>query len=621
MRLLIELYRFKGDDELASDALQLLAVAGAADVQVTLFTAEPLNRLPQLPPGKITLHKVRFPLLLPPWIRYQRFVREFTTLAANNYDAAVAFDEIPGGDFHIARQYDWLHPRSIPFMMTPGHCKRYLLRQQLYLPPSNTIICYISAIQRLSLQRRYGLAPERLKPLPPGVPSAYSPTLSTESAAVQRRRAHQRLAEKLGFSEESLVLLQVTDNWEADGVEQSVAALQILPAHWRNRCVLLVGGKHGSQSRLNALAQKYQLPKRRLIWCGERLSRQLLYYGADLMLHPALTACAAPQLIEALACRLPIICTAVCAYSPYVAAACCPVIPLPFHQETLDDALAFALPELEVLQKAVSNYVEKVDFTGRGAALLKLLQEFRRPKSKRELFTPELQEKIISQYQELTRFAPSKPGSPCHIPLPEGHFTVKAFATNHFWPWHDSMEKFREKTELLRGFTPQWQITIPAHKDGRGYLLGCSCGTKLLSSPESCRHPEAPTFFAAAGEILAKMHVCGIFPKETTTHNFAINEFCRDECPAAVCLVEYGEAQRHAPPTPMQLRVHNATQFICSTGCAANISSQLWRTLVEAFRLGYSKSSQMLVADQDQFWQQVWQKVHHPGSIPSDLPL
>ena len=68
--------------------------------------------------------------------------------------------------------------------------------------------------------------------------------------------------------------------------------------------------------------------------------------GADLLIHPAYNENTGNVLLEAVVAGLPVLTTAVCGYAHYIEEANAGrVVPLPFEQRTLDQALASMLSD------------------------------------------------------------------------------------------------------------------------------------------------------------------------------------------------------------------------------------------------------------------------------------
>ena len=374
MRLLISLYKYFPYGGLQKDTLRFAREAARRGHQVTLLTTSWQGEHPT---------DASLSIQCTPSIRawsntarmdeFAQRVEEFRN--QGGYDVTLAMNRIPNADFYFAadsclkhylRQKHW----ALTLALSPRY--RAILRQEeaVFGKASSTRIFTIAEAQVHEFQEEYGIPAERFFPLPPGMDEAcLPPPLETT------RRLRQETRRELGVKSDELLLLLVGTSFLRKGADRALTAMAALPAVLRERTHFAMIGNNPPKV-LYQCAGKLQLPSRQIhpLPPQEHVSELLL--AADLMVHPAREEGTGTVLVEALANGLPVVCTAVCGFSPYVAAAGCPVIPEPYRQSSLNEAVAEALARLPSLREQTAAYASGQDFCGRTRVAIDALENF-----------------------------------------------------------------------------------------------------------------------------------------------------------------------------------------------------------------------------------------------------
>lgn len=628
MHFLLAIYQLKdpGGDEPSRDLSALCAALSAHGHGATVLTC---GNPPWTLPASVTVMQCESRCRLE-LSRKREFVRAFQREAQRDcYDASLAFGMIPGGTLCIAYP-DYGVPRHRHFrwfwQMMPHERFLAQLENDTLRPPSVTGICCLSRNQEYYFSHVRDIASLRLTVLPPQLNEELFDHLMHERRNNGLRR---QLRQELGVNADGDIMayLHATD-WYAHGVDRALAALSVMPRSILAHTRLFIGGDApgGSQGALNDMADELGLPEKCVCYTGRRHSVHQMLTAADLLLFPARSESTGECIVEALLHGVPVICTAECGYSSYAQSAGCPVIPSPFHIETLQDALAFSLPSLAVIRQSVEHFASTSKLLRRSDVLLKKLIECsRQSPCRRSLFTEDFIDEVLSAHRRQLEVGQSvlkddAKRAVTRVVLPQGRFIVKEFRRRPWWHFRDQMNRTIRGTRLLRGFTPYCWGVRRDRLIGSGYLIFFDCGGGNFNGVDYAMRPDAPTLYAECGKLLARLHIAGLFHADAKTTNFVANENCRDECPGRVCIVDCDLVRKFSRAVPAGLRAHNAAQFIASTGKLARANPALWKSLVEAFRSGYNRHSHLSHADLDQLWQRAWIAVHADRHIECNLP-
>ncbi len=366
MKLLFALYKYFPWGGLQKDTLRFAEEAVRRGHQATILTT---GWQGDCPPG-IEVRRCE----CHGWSNHARmvhFAEEFRRIKETcEFQATLAMNRIPGADFYFVadscmalwmpKKHSWLALHLLPRY-------RVYLRQEAEIcaPDSPTRLMVIAPSQKREYQQAYGLPDERFVALPPGM----DPRCGHPADASARRLAKRR---ELGLSDDELVCLEVGTNLWRKGVDRSMAAVVAQMTLGRKIRFLLVGGD--GQDGVRSMAEQFGLCE--IVQClGPRDDVPDLLLAADVMVHPAREEGTGTVLIEAIAAGLPVICTAVCGFADYVAASGGRVVPEPFEQTALNEALADCLEHRAELSRRALDYAATQDFTGRSRAAIKTLEE------------------------------------------------------------------------------------------------------------------------------------------------------------------------------------------------------------------------------------------------------
>ncbi len=374
MRLLLSLYRYFPAGGLQMDALRIAQAACQRGHQVVFLTTRWEGELPALPGFTLRLTSP-----LHAWGNLSRmaaFGREVEAFRRQeSFDGDLAMNRIPGALFYFAgdecmKRLLRRRPGGWFLRLLPRY--RALLHQEkaTLLSPRTRKILVISPRQQRDFQEEYGLSPEKLLLLPPGMDPGSLPPERPE----ERERLRQKEREALGIPPGDWVFLMVGSNLRLKGVDRGVAAVASLPWEVRRRCHVVLLGRN-DPGKFLSLARKAGLAPAQAIPLPPRPSVGGLYLAADLLLHAARSEGAGSVLAEAMANGLPTLCTELCGFSYLVAPAGIPPLASPFQQKEMNGRLAEILPRLPQCRQQAWDYGSQQEFCRRAEAIVDLLEE------------------------------------------------------------------------------------------------------------------------------------------------------------------------------------------------------------------------------------------------------
>lgn len=288
--------------------------------------------------------------------RYEKFAAwVHADLARRPVDRVVGFNKMPGLDVYYCADpcyEDKARTLRGPLYRLSGRYRHFAAYERaVFAPDSRTEILMISALQQPLFVKHYGTPPRRFHLLPPGI-------------AADRRAPPDAAAIRAGFRREfglddgenagDLLLVQIGSGFKTKGLDRSLQALAALPPELKARTRLIAIGQDEPRPFLRQI-RRLGLARRVSILKGrDDIPRFLL--GADLLIHPAYNENTGTVLLEALVAGLPVLTTAACGYAHYIEEANAGrVIPLPFEQCALDQALAAMLADGSARRKWHAN--------------------------------------------------------------------------------------------------------------------------------------------------------------------------------------------------------------------------------------------------------------------------
>ncbi len=152
-------------------------------------------------------------------------------------------------------------------------------------------IISVSVEEQKTINRYYGVSPEKIIPIPHGV--------DLEKFSVRNR---ETIREKFNFKNEDIVLIFVAHEFKRKGLLQIIEALEILK---KDNLYLLVVGKDNPIPYIG-LIEKYGLTDK-VIFTGPVSNIQDYYSAGDIFILPASYEPFGLVILEAMACGVPVI--------------------------------------------------------------------------------------------------------------------------------------------------------------------------------------------------------------------------------------------------------------------------------------------------------------------------
>lgn len=224
---------------------------------------------------------------------------------SGRYDLVQSHERIPG--CHIFRAGDgvhatWLELSRKPLArLSPWH--RYTLAAEaaMYCDPNLRAVICNSRMVRDDVERRFGVAADRLHVIYNGVDTA-------RFHLGLRDEFRKGIREKLGVGAMVPVILFVGSGFERKGVATLLAAIAQMERH---DAVAVVVGRDRHTARYKSLAQKLGVAER-IRFLGGQEDVRPFYGAADIFCLPTLYDPMPNAALEAMACGLPIVTTPDC---------------------------------------------------------------------------------------------------------------------------------------------------------------------------------------------------------------------------------------------------------------------------------------------------------------------
>lgn len=264
------------------------------------------------------------------------FARKFgQVLEKGAYDGVVGFMKIPGLDVYYAADPCFqarANARRLWIYRLSGRYRTSVaLERSVFGPAAGTEILMLADGEIENYARCHGTPRERFHLLPPAVPR-------DRIAGKDAGKIREALRVEFGLGAGDILLLSVGSGFKTKGVDRTLRALAALPVSLRARTSLMVIGQ-GNAKRFERLARRLGVADR-VRFMGGRSDVRRFLFGADLLVHPALSENTGNVLLEAMVAGLPVLTTANCGYAPHVdRAGAGTVLPQPFDQRRLNEAL------------------------------------------------------------------------------------------------------------------------------------------------------------------------------------------------------------------------------------------------------------------------------------------
>ena len=483
----------------------------------------------------------------------------------------------------------------------------------------------------LDIQQHYHLSSGRCLQLTPPV------TLLQSNPPSQADRMAMRSVTrgKLDIPQDAIMLLQLADDAKRHGVLRTIRMLRHLPPHPRDYIHLVLFSPKGCKNlnEVRDLMKHYGMDdNEQLHLAGPGMKLGELLLAADVLLHPVQQDDHPYAPLEALASSLPVICTAESSYHELVNAAGFPVIPVPFHSATMEDAFLLVLRELKHVTEdaaATSRMLHESNWAAEAIAAATARSEHAPGAGGPVPPTPAEVGKIIAEHRRLLSAGQvlkdqGKRAVTRVILRRENdgttaEYIVKEFRKAPWWHLRNQLRRTIRCTALMNSYTPSCLATFHASDNGSDYAIFASCGESSFYHIGYAMRPDAAKLYASCGELLARLHTNGLYHKDAKSANYVANDNCGNECPYPVCLVDCDNVVVCSAPLPLKLRVHNIAQFIASCGKLAE-NSQLFYRMMGYFRNGYINNFQMSHDEAAHLWLLAWKEAHYGKHIERNLP-
>ena len=279
--------------------------------------------------------------------RALNFARDFAP-HSTRYDGVIGFNRMPHLDIYYAADPCFAsQSQSLLYQCTRQWTARYRiyrdLEKSVYDVDQKTHILLLSEELQRTFQYYYETQSERFHRLPPGIDARFKTSLAI---ADQTRKASRHC---FGLSDHEQVTLFIGSAFKTKGLDRALYAFAKLPASLQDHHHLWVLGSD-KPDRFLKLAKRLNVAHRLKFWGGQVDVRPHLQ-AADLLLHPARRENTGTVLLEAMISGLPALASGVCGYSKHIKRANGGVVlPEPFSQKKLNDALAHMLTVLQTTQ-------------------------------------------------------------------------------------------------------------------------------------------------------------------------------------------------------------------------------------------------------------------------------
>ena len=351
MKLVFALYKYFPYGGLQQDMLSIAKECAARGHEVSIFCRSWECDLPFQPPSQQGENKKISINLLPGRAltnqgKNRLFGEQFNkAMQRIKPDLVIGFNKIPGIDVYYAadtsfkaklyRERPWFY-RWLPRYRHHVHEEAALFGQN-----SATHILAISKSTIEEYRDFYQTAAQRFTLLSPGI--------SRDRINANGERLYQ-LHQELELTEDKLIVLMVGSGFRTKGLDRAIKAIAALPEDVKRDVHLVVAGQDHRKVFLQQVVQ--QGIEDQVHFLGGRKDVPRLLRSADVLIHPAYREAGGIVLLEAAVAGLPVLTTDVCGYAHYIADNNLGVVlPSPFDQTRLNNALLAALTDAEKIKK------------------------------------------------------------------------------------------------------------------------------------------------------------------------------------------------------------------------------------------------------------------------------
>lgn len=310
MKLAFAIFRYFPFGGLQRDMLAIAQEAVKCGHQVTIFCGDWQGEKPV----DIEVRIMSAPVLFNT-AGIKCFVRAFERgFQRNQFDLLIGFNKMPGLDVYFAGDSCFAQKayaeRHFLYRLTP-RAQLYLdYEQAVFGDESTTQVLSLVAAEQKQFSHYYGIAPERVHPLPPGI-------LHTQIECENPEDAQARIRREFNISVDARIILCLGSGFKTKGLDRSIAAFALLRQMTDEPLVLLVVGDD-KPDIFRAQAKKLGVSEK-VLFVGGRTDIADILHSVDVLLHPAYRELAGNVILEALLTGCPVVATDVCGYAHYIA--------------------------------------------------------------------------------------------------------------------------------------------------------------------------------------------------------------------------------------------------------------------------------------------------------------
>jgi UDP-glucose:(heptosyl)LPS alpha-1,3-glucosyltransferase len=347
MKLVFALYKYFPFGGLQKDMLALAEECAARGHEVSIFCRSWAGELPAHNPANIRIKLLPDSrLLISNHSKNRNFGAQLRrAVMRSKPDIVLGFNKIPGVDVYYAADTCFksklYNERPWFYRWLPRYRSYVEEESKLFAPGKQTHILAIAQPAIDEYIDQYHTEPQRFTLLPPGISRNRINTTGERLYALHG---------ELGLGEDKKIVLMVGSGFRTKGLDRAINAVAALPAAIKQATHLVIAGEDNAESfmqQANQLGIKTQVH-----FLGGRKDVPQLLRSADVLIHPAYRENTGTVLLEAAVACTPVITTDVCGYSHYIRDnGLGIVLPSPFEQQVLNNALQEALASVEKIKQ------------------------------------------------------------------------------------------------------------------------------------------------------------------------------------------------------------------------------------------------------------------------------
>ncbi len=310
MKFAFAIFRYFPFGGLQRDMLAIAHAAVQSNHSVTIFCGEWKGEKPVGIDVKIMSEPVLFNTA-----GIKHFVQSFQKhFPRDQFDLLVGFNKMPGLDVYFAGDSCFAQKayeeRHFLYRLMPRSRLYLEYEKAVFGDQSNTHILSLVEAEQKQMARYYGIAPERVHALSPGISRTQ---IECENPAA----AQARIRRELNLQTDTRIVLCLGSGFKTKGLDRSIQAFSLLSQQTTEPVVLLVVGADKPKA-FRALAKQLGVDDK-VLFVGGRTDVADILHSVDVLLHPAYRELAGNVILEAMLAGCPVVATDVCGYAHHIA--------------------------------------------------------------------------------------------------------------------------------------------------------------------------------------------------------------------------------------------------------------------------------------------------------------